>query len=204
MSEILSGRPADVEAAKGQLRAIHARFPKAVVVGSFGRAALYSHFGWEEAGLFPVLDRFQYPRDIDLMFGRWTMDNAEDCNEPHPLEYEMGDIYAKREGRDNIRLMGDDQNGHFHLVVPRSVLATRVSKLDGVPVTTFTIGVQQFVEDFVGQRPWQSPEERAKYDASRAEFDRFAEAMRPQHPEEFPTGEALDILAGYVERIRGR
>jgi hypothetical protein len=191
----ITGEASDLEAFDIQARAIHEQWRRAVFVGSIGRAALYGHFEWQMEPL-PLRRSTHELRDFDLLLAGRLKNNSL-CGSPHSLGRDM-DEYVHMQHRASVaELCGEDENGYFALEAPKELFAARTRRLGATPIRTLRIGVHQQIERIA--HPIAGYED-PKYDVSRAEFDTFAEAMRPLHPNEFPSDEQLAPLVELVTR----
>jgi hypothetical protein len=208
MIERIRGGSGDKTAWAGQMRSIYERFPNGLVIGSFGRAAMYAAYGWQSK---PVGLRYspqeikvneidvQTPldtlRDIDLIGARYMLDFDADCLDPHPVDQAMDIYVGHTEDPARLKLGGITRAGSFFIDASAELLTPRTRLLDGVLVRTPLVGVQQQIEHIVGQDVLP-PGQQAKYNASQAQFDEFAASIRATTPEEFLPN---DVMAPLVD-----
>jgi len=208
----LRGSERAVSLFERQLEAVHGH--KGVVVGRLAREAMYDQFGWGGAEPIDVINRgYSGAPDIDLVFASDQLLRDDAAKRPHHLDREFGDNHIWREkgglvvvsgyGLDELKIAADAARILFRPV-------TR--KLDGrIPVRTFSIGVHQQLEGLsrlpneyyqeIDYREYLDDEELEAYEgegdmyeARRRQFDDFAEWAREDHPEEFPSPDALAPL----------
>jgi hypothetical protein len=111
------------------------------------------------------------------------------------------DIYVRRDPEDpaNLVLFGMDQDEEELWIASHAELLTpRMRMLDGIPVNTPLVGVQQQIERIVGTGILP-PERQAVYDAGRVAFDAFVDSVRATAPEEFLPEEIMAPLVAFAE-----
>ncbi|HSX34876.1 MAG TPA: hypothetical protein VLF62_04500 [Candidatus Saccharimonadales bacterium] len=197
MIERVRGTVGDKTAWAGQMRTIYERFPDGLVIGSFGRAAMYAAYGWQAK---PVNLRYSpreirvneidvetsddTRRDIDLIGARYMLDFDADCLDPYPVDQRM-DIYMVRtEDPAVVELEGISREETLSFQASAELFTPRTRILDGVLLRTPLVGVQQQIESIVGVGILP-PEQQAKYNASQTEFDEFAAYVHTVAPQEF-------------------
>jgi hypothetical protein len=72
----------------------------------------------------------------------------------------------------------------------------RTRMLAGVPIRTFAIGALQVLNNIYGNR------NSTTYQSTSDAFDRFADAMRDEHPDEFLPNDAYEPLRAFKGRSR--
>lgn len=173
MSSYITGSEADLAAFRSQLETI-TQDKKTILVGSFGRAAMYAAYGWQvpPLALVPRTQLFgKQHRDIDVMYLSSFVPNRITRTQPHEVDREMQEFWEPGK-QPKLR------TGNILIPVDPLVFKPVLRNLLGIPVQTFSVGTQLQFEHLAAK-------DDPKYRRSYAAFQKFAAMVKKKHPQEF-------------------
>ena len=186
MAEYITGTPKE-RAALGEQLAWLQRRPHAALVGSLGRQALYETFDWQKAEPLTLRKSRNELRDLDVLRMKGLGTSIPARNNLPELDNAIEDSFVIKDGRPALYIPNPHARGTLRFPFHPEVLKLRMRHIGGMPVRTFSIGMQQRIEHIMAEAaPTEDPRLLAKYKKSREQFDAFVKDMRRKHPDEFP------------------
>lgn len=196
----LQGNERDRVSFADQMRTIYAKFPWALVIGSFGRTAIMAAYDRDvRLGLRHAPEELARPgrrmlvpgddlRDIDVIGATPGLLEDEASASPHPVHADMS-LYMYGNSSHGVSMHGYEWRNvlsgrpqEFSLEGPGVLLTGRTRILDGIPMRTPLIGVQEQIERIVGPSAAQSQSEYERRQAVCAEFSALPMKCAPLLP----------------------